>query len=349
MIILSNCLTDTVDEGSRKVAVNLVKGIRKQRPDTTVITYENAGQDSAIHLSLNKFLLNRKLLSILKKKNEPLLYIPLPAKSMAMAIRLLVLSMAARKGMTVIITMPFALNGLSKWLFRRSRAKIVTLNDSSCQYYTQVLGGDVDRLCVGVDTGRFCPIDPREKEMLRKKFELPSDKPIVLHVGHLNHGRNVEQLLKLDDGFHGVLVVSTQTKHEQDQQLRQVLLEKENLTLIDQYIPEIQQIYQLSDVYLFPVLQEQSCIDSPLSALEAAACGIPVVTTEFGEMKKLSKEEGFYLVESFAQDKLNALLQQAVAEKKNPRAAVMEYDWNNAVQRILLLQDGILEQEKGGE
>lgn len=335
MIILSNCLTDTADEGTRKVATSMVRVLKQKKPDTTVITYGSRCSLSDVHLKVNKLLLNRELLRLVSSKKEDILYIPSPAKSLPLAIRLFVLSKAAKKRLFVVLTMPFAVKPLSKKLMQASKARLLTLCEETKQYYAQVLGGSVRRLCAGVDTQRFCPVSREEKEALRRQYGLPMEKPIVLHVGHLKKGRNVAQLLNLSEKFHGVLVVSPHTADEQDAQLKAQLLEKRNITLLSDYIPQIEQIYQLSDVYLFPVVQEESCIDSPLSAIEAAACGIPVVTTDFGEMKCLLDQEGFYKIRSFAPEQLSGVLEQAIAEKINPRPAVLAYDWQNAVGALL--------------
>jgi len=40
----------------------------------------------------------------------------------------------------------------------------------------------------------------------------------------------------------------------------------------------------LSDIYVFPVIEPNACIDLPLSILEARACGIPCVCTNFGSI-----------------------------------------------------------------
>ena len=335
MIILSNCLTDTADEGTRKVATNMVRVLKQKKPDTTVITYDSRCSLSDVHLSVNKLLLSRKLLNLVKNKKEGVLYIPSPAKLLPLAIRMFVLSKAAKTGLSVVLTMPFAVKPLSKKLLQVSGAKILTLCERTRQYYAQALEIPARRLCAGVDVQRFCPVSRQEKEALRKQYGLPAEKPIVLHVGHLKKGRNVAQLLNLSEKFHGVLVVSPHTAEEQDIKLKAQLLEKENITLMEEYIPQIEQIYQLSDVYLFPVVQEESCIDSPLSALEAAACGIPVVTTDFGEMKSLLDEAGFYQIRSFAPEQLSGLLEQAIGEKQDPRPAVLAYDWQNAVAALL--------------
>ena len=224
---------------------------------------------------------------------------------------------------------------LAKTLIKLSGARILCLSEESWRYYRHRIGNKAVYLKTGVDTQSFFPVSPEEKANLRKKYGLPEDKPLVLHVGHLKPGRNEIQFLKLDSQYHGVLVNSTHTPEQQDDQLRKTLSSKKNLTLIDGFQPNIAEIYQLCDVYLFPVMEKKSCIDVPLSALEAAACGLPVVTTAFGEMETLLNCEGFYEIASFEPAELNALLQKAINEKKNPRPAVFDYDWSHAVTVLL--------------
>ena len=91
MIILTNCLTDTADEGCLKVANSLIKRIRKQSPETMVVTYGETSKHGDLHLQTNKLMLNRKLLQLLRKKKEPVLYIPAVAKAHTMAARVFVL------------------------------------------------------------------------------------------------------------------------------------------------------------------------------------------------------------------------------------------------------------------
>ena len=79
----------------------------------------------------------------------------------------------------------------------------------------------------------------------------------------------------------------------------------------------------------------KGCIDAPLSAMEAAACGIPVVTTAFGELKTLLGNEGFYLLDTKEPPALNALLRKAARENRSPRKAILPYDWTAAAQSLL--------------
>ncbi len=334
MIILSNALTDIADEGCRKVACSLTKRLKRLHPETEIVTYGEKSSLSDRHLMLGKWLLSGELLALLRRKHQSLLYIPGPAKMLPLAIRCALLSAMNRGKLKVILTMRFPVGKLAGWLLQCSGAELITLSADSWKYYRSQLKNTVTYLKAAVDTEKFSP-GAEDKALLRRKYNLPENKTVVLHVGHLNAGRNVSQFLKLDPEFHGVLAVSTHTAHEQDGALKAQLQEKENITLIEQYLPEIQELYRLADVYLFPVAQDHSCIDIPLSAMEAAACGTPVVATAFGELKQLLGQPGFYEIDSFETHRLNSLLQQAAQEKRSPRQAVLEYDWDKAVDALL--------------
>ena len=196
MIILSNCLTNTADEGCRKVACSLIGRIKKTRPETTVVTYESGQGLGDMHLKVNKLMLSGKLFRLLKRKKEPLLYVPAPAKMPAAAIRIFLLSLFARWGLQVIMVMAFPVDRLSGFLLKKSGARVITLSRDAWEHYRKVIGDQAVYLKTGVDTERFRPVDSSLKDALRKKYGIPPGKLVALHVGHLKQERNVEQLLR---------------------------------------------------------------------------------------------------------------------------------------------------------
>lgn len=335
MIILTNCLTEVVDEGCLKVANSLIKRIKQRKPETLIATFGESPKHGEIHFSVNKLLLNPKLFWFLWRKYEPILYIPAVAKAHSMAARIFLLSLMARRGIKVVFCMQYETGPLARKLLQYSKAEIITLSYSSYQYYQQILGRQVTYLKAGVDTEKFYPVEVSRKKFLREKYHIPTDKKIILHVGHMRAGRNVAQLLKLEENFHGVLVASTYASSSQDEELRKQICARKNVTVLDTYLPNIEEVYQLSDAYLFPVVAVHNCIDVPLSAMEAAACNVPVVATQYGELKELLDQEGFYKIESFEPEYLNQLLRFACQEKKEPRSSVLEYDWSLAVEKII--------------
>lgn len=335
MIILTNCLGKNADEGSLKVAASLIRQIKPRYPQTTVISYGNASGEADINMPLNKLFLNRKLISLLRRKQEDVLYIPFSSNTTGSVLRTWMLSCFARKRVKAVFVLQRSMNAIARMLLKGSGAQVVALSKEAYGYYHRLVGDRAIYLKTGVDLQQFQPVTPQRKQQLREKHGIAPGKKIVLHVGHLKRGRNITQLLKLGEDYHAFVVVSSTTTNQQDEQLRKNLTNRPNTTIIDSYLTNIEEIYQMADVYFFPVQEKENCIDVPLSALEAAACGIPVVTTDYGEMKELIGKNGFYPIESFAPAALDELLHKAAEESISPRQSIEEYDWSHAVDYLM--------------
>lgn len=335
MIILTDCLGNAADEGGMKVCSSLTKRLKEADPSITVISYGETAGGSDLHIPANKFLLSWRLFRLLRQKKEPVLYLPSYARTLPLAGRILILTLLAGRRVRAMIVMRAPIKRLAAMLLKMSGAEILCLSEDSAAAFRQEAGVRARQLKTGVDTQRFKPVSAEKKAELRRKYDLPEDKHIVLHVGHMKEGRNIGAMGKLDQRFHGVLVVSTLTAAFEDKPLRDSLAAKKNLTIIDQYLPHIEEIYQLADAYLFPVEKARNCIDVPLSALEAAACSIPVVATEYGELKGLLGRDGFTRIESFDVQMLNDQLDAAIHKGGDPRPHVLPYDWQHAVKELL--------------
>lgn len=337
MLILSNGLTDSADEGFLNVATNLVKRIKNIKPDTVVVSYDRESDLSDYSLDLNKLLLNFRLFSLLKKNKSTFIYVPFPAKMLSTALRIFILSLFSRTRVNALLVMKGNITFLSKILLKLSRAKIIVLSKEAEDFYQGFLSKkNVVYIKTGVDIEKFMPVSDKKSADLKVKYGCDSEKPIVLHVGHLNEGRNIRQLMNINPEYQVLLVTSTLTKNEQDIELKKELSARPFIKIIDEYIADINEIYQMSDVYLFPVVEEGHCIDMPLSCLEAAACGLPVVSTTYGAMKEFVDKKGFYFIDSF--DKVNNLIDFALKNNEvSPREYVIDYDWNNAVNTLLYI------------
>lgn len=335
MLIVSNALTKVADEGCVKVAYNLVKRIKNVNENVKVIAFDRRSSLADEYITVNKLLLNRKLISKVKQNKGNVIYIPFPAKTQSTALRIFILSLFAGKNFRVVLSMTSGMDFLSKILFKMSRAKFIVFSKRSYELYCSIAGAKrVAYLRSGVDTEKFIPISGERADELKRKYGFDPTKKLVLHVGHLNGGRNVQQLCKLSDNYQVLLVSSTLTHDEQDLQLKNELLSN-GVRLIDTYVSDIEQIYQMADVYLFPVVERGRCIDVPLSCLEAAACNKPIVTTDFGEMREFLGVDGFYFIDSFSKDRLNQIIDRALhTQKISTRSAVLDYDWRFAVKDI---------------
>jgi thymidylate kinase len=131
-----------------------------------------------------------------------------------------------------------------------------------------------------VDHERFRPAD-EPKSALRARLGLADDRPLLLHVGHLRATRNLEPLVSLARDGRYAVVMAASTSTEADPGLADHLTAA-GITLITRYIPDIESLYRAADAYVFPVADSGGAIEMPLSILEAAACGVPIVTTPLG-------------------------------------------------------------------
>lgn len=335
MLILTNCLTDVTDEGCLKLSNSLIKRIKANDNTAVILSYDRKNALSDEHFDVNKLLLNRKLIKRIRQINDNLLYIPFPAKTLATALRVFLLSLFCKKKLRVVMVQRYHYNFVARCLLKLCRANLIVMSQESMDFY----GGFVSKkrityLRTGVDTNKFVPVSTEEKETLRNKYGFDTKRKLVLHCGHLNYGRGVDNLMKIDSDHQVLLVVSTMTKNEQDLTLKSELLKHDNIRIIEDYVENIQELYQMSDVYFFPVNELGRCIDVPLSCLEAASCNIPVVTTAFGEMKALVDKDGFYYLPDNKSETINKMIEKACDEHKEPRNFVIPYDWDKAVRYL---------------
>ncbi len=336
MIVLSNCLTKIVDEGGLKLATSLVTRAKEKNRDITVVSFEREFPLSDVHLKLNKFHLSKKLIGLLKKESQKVVYIPFPAPTRSMMLRVFLLSMFVKCPLQVVLIRQYPLDEISRMLLQKSKAELIVFSKQAKDFYTNEVKNTVSYFKTGIDTKKFVPVSAEKAKELKVRYGFDAEKPLVLHVGHMKQGRNVKELMKISENYQVLLVVSTLSKERQDEELKQQLLARENIRIIGDYIPNIEEIYQMADVYFFPVKQIGHCIDVPLSCLEAAACNKPVITTPYGEMKEFQGEKGFLFIEDFQQETINqAIFESLSREPLSIRDAVLPYDWDCTVRELL--------------
>ena len=336
MLVISNSLTKTADEGSLKLASSLVKRMQSQYPERTyVVSFEREFPLADAHVSVNKFHLSAPLISLIRKQNQPVLYIPFPAPTTSMALRIRALSLFARRGLRVMMIRQYPMNRMAAALLRQSGAQLVVFSKKAREYYRSIVGDRVVYLKTGVDTKTFSPVSAETSAELKRKYGFDPDRPLVLHVGHMKEGRNVAELMKIDEKYQVLLVVSTLAKERQDPALKERLLQCPHIRVMEGYIPCIEEIYQMCDAYFFPVKAAGHCIDVPLSCMEAASCNKPVVTTDYGEMAEFTNKQGFYFINDMTASSINAAIAKAIAdEDRCTRDHVVSYDFDRSVSAL---------------
>ncbi len=123
----------------------------------------------------------------------------------------------------------------------------------------------------GVDMQKFKPFG--EKEALRRKWGISNDKKVGLAVIKFHPAKGWHILAELVQNFKDVFWVICFTEPVNDK------ARSENVKVF-QTLPrdKMQELYNLSDFFILPT----ACESFGLSALEAAACNIPIITQKTG-------------------------------------------------------------------
>lgn len=181
----------------------------------------------------------------------------------------------------------------------------------------------------GVDIAKFSPVNAEARIALRKKYGIDEDKFIILHVGHINKGRNLSILNKLQKLENvQVVVVGSTNSFNFDSKVYNKLIEN-GCIVWRKYFDKLEEIYQLSDCYIFPTLNQNYCIEIPFSILEAMSCNLPVITTKFGALERIFEGgNGLFFVNS--ETKFINVLYDITNKGVNiqTRNKVIKYGWS---------------------
>lgn len=342
--VFSERLRWPFDEGIKNVAVHLSQALAAVHD---VLTLTSGGQDNAEHgiwnIHTNRLLLDVRLAQAIRRfRPQALVYVPTACGTVFSFMRARVLRLYSGGAPTILITLqPRPHTALGKWLISHLAPDWV-LAQSRCTVKEMMsLGCHAALLPPAVDTQRFHPASPADKAILRRKYGIPDAATVVAHVGHLKTKRNLSHFLTLQKAGHYHTVVVTSTSTERDKALKESLCNAGG-TVIDTYIADIEDIYRLSDVYLFLAEEDTAAIEVPLSVLEAMSCNLPVITTPFGGLPDFFSEgKGlfYWRGETAIVEQINAALSMPCAT----RELVESYTWAAAAQTLvglLQLQDG---------
>jgi glycosyltransferase involved in cell wall biosynthesis len=170
-----------------------------------------------------------------------------------------------------------------QWLMSKSIAKYSThllfpSRNTSDKFRSicDISGKYTDILHNGVELSRFRK--EVDKNAVRKKFDLPINKLIVIYVARFDHSKNHAQMLRIADsidrdkiGLHFVIVGSNGPLLES---LKEQVNNRSNISMLSG-IKDISDILNAADLFFFPSLEEGFGV----VAIEAAAAGLPIVAT----------------------------------------------------------------------
>jgi glycosyltransferase involved in cell wall biosynthesis len=337
IVFISEVINFPYDEGVKNVVFNLIGELRKRAELRAITKKGNNPQDLLVDpVDLNKLFFNLQLMTLLRQYSPDfILYAPYASCTFNSFLRAKVLKIMSGKtklGMLALQHREYSF--INRWLLGLVRPDVLFITDSSDKEFFQRGGFNIKVLPPAVDNSRFLVVNHDKKLSLRQKYGLPLDKKIILHVGHIKENRGIRCLIEIHKSSQDVQVVLVgSTSTEVDQRLKEHF-ETHGVIILNQYISSIQEIYQLADLYVFPVQDRENAIDLPLSILEAMACGVPVLTTKFGGLKNYFHEDAGLRYFDNIQELLGLVNSGEMNGKDNPRKVEM-FTWANFVNEMM--------------
>jgi len=199
---------------------------------------------------------------------------------------------------------------------------------------------------VGIDPEMFKPMD---KYALREKYKLFKNDKIILYVGRHSKEKELDVLIK---SFRNVKAKSTNCKlllvgdGREKSNLKDLVsvLKLNNVIFMDAVehnkIPEIM---NCADIFALCSLYE----GMPTVVLEALTCGIPVVSTDVGDVHKVVKDgETGYIVKTRTEEELSDKLIKTLLNsdrfKENCIKTAQEYLWDKISKQIIGVYNEVL-------
>ena len=144
-----------------------------------------------------------------------------------------------------------------------------------------------------VNTSRFMPVESVQKDLLRKRLNLPQNATIAIYTGRLVSYKGLPLLLKVWDEIRrkheNILLILAGTGgldiHNCEEVLREYVKANrlENDVVFTGAVQNVPEYLQASDLFVFPTENDAF----PSSIVEAMACGLPVVSTPVGAIKTI--------------------------------------------------------------
>jgi len=264
-----------------------------------------------------------------------------------------------RSVVTCAALLPFISNGnglLKNFIERRQLSflkqanGIISLSKSLKRQITERLDIDpklIDVVYPGINHNTF---KPRDKVSARKKFNLPLDKKIVLHVGTEEPRKNVNTYLQalpmIIKDVPNLLFVRVGWQSPSNKKII-----KENG--LDNYVrymdiptSQVHEIYAAADLFVFPSIYE----GLSLPPLEAMASGIPVIAANADANLEGIGDGGIiidkYDVSTFAQWTVKILTDEKMALSLQKRAVDFSsrFTWEHAADETWKVYEKVMQE-----
>jgi glycosyltransferase involved in cell wall biosynthesis len=239
-------------------------------------------------------------------------------------------------------------NGFEKFALKRIDM-LIAVDDITRDYYMKhhpYLKEKIVVIPVGIDLDIFRPVD---KEKMRIKLGFDKEDKIILYVGRFSVEKGLDQLLmafkNLQSGESKSRLVLV-GKGPQKRKLEDIV-NKERIERVKFLSPvrrqKVSEIMNCADVLALT----SSFEGMPTVVLEALACGVPVVATNVGDIKKvvINHKTGYLIRERNVEEIKDGLLkvidmgrEKYIDDCVN---VVQRYSWKNIANEIMEVYESL--------
>lgn len=231
--------------------------------------------------------------------------------------------------------------------------KIITISKATKDYVLR-LGAKPEKVKViynGVDLARFRAINGKRQEM-RKKLGIPNNAVVVLTVRRLVYKNGIDTLLDcakiaLSKNPNIVFLVVGKGPDLENVRMQIAQLGIQDKFRLAGFVSDadLPSYYNAGDLFVLP---SKSGEGLPLVALEAMACGLPVLATDVGGIREILLNDYGKLVppnqpELLADAILDFVAIDFSSRKNELRARIEErYSWESNVERLTQLYEELI-------
>lgn len=165
----------------------------------------------------------------------------------------------------------------AKYLIKKNNMKIIVLHDKMRKVVNEMFEID-DSIILnnGIDISRFNTLNVKEKDYLRKKYNIPKDAYVLGHIGRFCDVKNHDFIIKIFSELHRknsdyylLLIGSGPNKNS-------IISKLDNMGLKGKYIilsnrDDIPDLLSIMDYFIFPSLYE----GMPVTVIEAQEMKLP--------------------------------------------------------------------------
>jgi glycosyltransferase involved in cell wall biosynthesis len=332
-LLVSEEISNQPNEGTLVFLRHLCRFLQRDGELTAVHSAGEPAPDiRALPILASKALYTRELVRLLRNERFDLaLYVPRSGLTAAGLARSALLRLLAKAPLIVIGLQHRPVGALHGLFSRLGRVDLVLSPVASVREALERRGVRTDFIMPGFDDRVFRPVAREARTRLRAKYNLPRDRFILLHIGHVRESRNLEIFLRYRDWGSDIQPVIKAGEVDPSWAHR---LRLAGIIIIDEYIEAVHELYQAADCYFFPVADRTGAVEFPLSVIEACACNLPVVATRFGIIPDMLGEgDGLRYYDRITE--IGERIALVRAQPASTASGVANFSWEMVFRRFL--------------